>query len=364
MPHFVSLILSIMSLLALPALAIVQLTPRFSDEAPKLLVGRELVGCWKHVVVFSPDGTKLAYLKQPTETTGYTYWVSDSEGTNQRQLYDSRIINDYRISGHLYSSNFSADNSQLAMIVNHGGATRARQWNAGGACDIQGKFRPATVETFLTGCAFAKNDLVTLESRGQQFGYQLMIHTAGQSRVVARGLGDGAVQLRISPDASKVAILVVQANQKCKIRTIEFDSGNAAETPSYNLDDVTSAESQPAVYWDAKSAGLFFQVRDECRTNKSVALMYFDINQRVATRMMENAAVVAVLDNDHIAVCSYQKEQPQFGILNFTTSAIAPMPEKVGILAGTGRRLVLSAPRGVFCAEYELAKPVVNEIQE
>jgi hypothetical protein len=199
----------------------------------------------------------------------------------------------------------------------------------------------------ITGFGFAENELLFLDStsvRGPEEkarGYRLNMWDGKQQQTLLQSEEGLAAFLHVSPTKRHAAFLELNpAEGRFRLRVVDLKTGNASDSDWFSSGDYIF-DGGPAFYWDAKGQGVFYHQCKGGWSKKPFSLMRYDLETKTSAEVKThaNTAVVAVLDEDHLAVS--RLPDASSGVLRLSDGKTFVLPDRSRVIGGNGRYVAL-----------------------
>ena len=318
--------------------------PEYKTEAGSLKIVGDLAHDFHTPILVSPDGKSLLYAfrVKEGEKSYSTYVRCDADGKNPVELANSGLAWDDMWAGIMDPAQFSSDSTRVLV-----GLTKDEASFRGGAAlrafvlDPEGK-RTAVPGSRGTTMGFGfvrKDQVLTLDTghlrKGTGKGYSLQLWDGKAQTTLLSSEDERALVLRISPDRKRAAFLKIGARGQLGLTVVVYDLGTKKThtSPPFRSDDVTY-DGPPLICWDGASRGVFFHW---VRSKRDFDLCRFDPQTGKIEALAHNLGVMAVLDEDRLAVLQGRKSSGVYSLSKRTLTTFAEVPYLVG---GRGDRVI------------------------
>ena len=324
--------------------------PEFKTEAGSVAVVGELAHKFFSPILVSPDGKSLLYLFRPREKKGLvtgrapyaTYVRCDADGQNPVELGNTGVTTDDMWVGLLDSAQFSADSKRLLVgLTEEGGNYLKGAPLRAFVLDPDGNRTavPCSRRSTLGFGFVSEGRILTLDAGTpgdlSTRGYSLQLWDGKTQTTLLSAEDERAQVLRISPDRKRAAFLKVSGRGPLGLTVVVYDleTKKTSESPPFTSDDVTF-DGPPQIAWDGASAGVLLH---RVRSKRDFDLCRFDPKAGKIEALAHNLGVMAVLDEDRIAVLNGREGS---GVYSLSKRTLITFAEIKYVVGGRGERLI------------------------
>jgi hypothetical protein len=299
------------------------------------------------------DGQSLLYF---TESEGgrFDYWQADAEGADPRRIFQipvaSQDWDDYL--NPMTGPSFSSKDGRVAVLTTRQDKPEDRDENRMrvGVLHADGQLTKIDSELGqVTGFGFANDELIYLDGAGVRAesgkGYKLKAWDGKETRTLLHSENGHALVLHVSPTNQQVAFFEVsQPEGEFRLRVVDLQTKQTSDSDWFFSDDFPF-DGAPNFYWSTNGKDVFYHQSSGERNGpgeETFSLMRFDPKSRTSHKLpvSEKTAVVAVLDEDHLAVVS--RRDLSSGILRISDGKLFALPVRKRLLGGHGRHIAFA----------------------
>lgn len=272
-------------------------------------------------VVYAYDGRCLLYF---TELKGglFDYWQADADGADPRRIFRIPVASDSwdDYLNPMTGPSFSSKDGRVAVLTTRNNQPEDRDQNRMrvGVLHADGQLTKIDSELGqITGFGFAGDELIYLDSGGHPGtngkGYKLKAWDGKETRTLLHSENGLAMVLHVSPTNQHAAFFEIsQPELKFRLRVVDLKKKQTSDSDWFLSSDFTF-DGAPIFHWSANGKDLFYpqysadsadSAEGIKRGEDAFSLMRFDPQTRTSHKLpgADNTAVVAVLDEDHLAV--------------------------------------------------------------
>ena len=344
------------TILLLIATAATGQTAATNHGEAKLTYHGRLKDALRMPVAVSPDEKKILYFVRVMEEAEgkarakHAYQLADSDGSDQRLLFQTPVEWDDFLNAVTTQHAFSADGKRIVVATTDNGKSIRDQKNPGRAVPaiINEQGEAELVPCALGSCAgfgFLGNSLLVLDTPGlvSGQGYQLTWHKLSAAKVIHADEKAAAFCLRISPSGGQAAFFVSAhvGSAIVRIRVVNLNTGEIEDSPEFRSHSATF-DGRPQLFWDESSEGVYCHVSTHARSKWPYELTHYNFRTRsgkvVAPR--RNIGASAMLGGGKIAM--WHPDAGGCSVLYRSQSKLYRLPEHNYILGGRGERVVVA----------------------